>query len=29
MDIMTTFLKGNIDETNYMVELEKFVLGNS
>jgi len=29
MDVKTTFLKGNIDETNYMVEPENFVLGDS
>jgi len=27
MDVKTTFLKGNIDETIYMVQPENFVLG--
>ena len=29
MDVKTTFLNGNIDETIYMMQPENFVLGNS
>jgi len=29
MDVKMTFLKGSIDETNYVVEPENFVLGDS
>ena len=27
MDVKTTFLNGNIDETIFMIQLEKFVYG--